>query len=303
MQDPSEFQPTAGEPVPPPATEAATASETNAPPAPIETTAATTPTAPIKDPNDPANLREESLGERNDGGYKTTFHVYKMDQQVCYYLERIYNLESKMVRMIKRSVDGRSETRFDPTTGDVERIFECYTLPDGNHLSKEKRYLAEDQTTESILVVCPRGSLVRAVVAEAAGQINVFQGQTEFSSDGHATISINHWFDRKNSKMTRREQIQWLPGGERGVTEHFFFAEDGGLLYYRKLLYHPGSDRFLEEIHHYEAKSQKLRRKEIKSFERNQDLADMEVTIFDDNGAVVETGKTRVSRAQLAQAG
>jgi len=101
--------------------------------------------------------------------------------------------------------------------------------------------------------------------------------------------------------MTRREQIQWLPGGERGVTEHFFFAEDGGLLYYRKLLYHPGTDRFLEEIHHYEPMSQKLRRKEIKSFERNQDMADMEVTIFDDNGAVVECGKSVVSRAQLAR--
>ncbi|MBS1990482.1 MAG: hypothetical protein JSS83_08190 [Cyanobacteria bacterium SZAS LIN-3] len=246
------------------------------------------------------SLREESLGERNDGGFKTTFHVFKMDQQVCYYLERIYNLDGKMVRMIKRSADGRSETYFDPTSGDIERIFESYLLPDGNHLSKEKRYLDQDSTSESILVVCPRGSLVRAVVVEAAGLVNVFQGQTEFSPEGHATISVNHWFDRKTSKMTRREQIQWLPGGERGVTEHFFFAEDGGMLYYRKLLYHPGTDRFLEEVHHYEPLSQKLRRKEIKSFERNADMADMEVTTFDDNGAVVECARNIVSRGHLS---
>jgi hypothetical protein len=93
-----------------------------------------------------------------------------------------------------------------------------------------------------------------------------------------------------------REQIQWLPGGERGVTEHFYFAEDGGLLNYRKVLYHPGSDRFLEEVHIYEAQSQKLRVKEVKSFERNAVLADMEVTIFDATGAVVERAKNKVSR-------
>jgi hypothetical protein len=202
--------------------------------------------------------------------------------------------------MIKRSADGRSETRFDPTTGDIERIFEAYTLPDGNHLSKEKRYLDQDSTTESVLVVDPRGGLVRAVVREAVGLVNVFQGQTEFALEGHATVSINHWFDAKSTKMTMREQIQWLPEGERGVTEHFHFTEDGGLSKYRKLLYHPGTDRFLEEIQFYEPRSQRLWRREIKSFERNADLANMEVTMFDANGAVIESAKNVVSRRQIA---
>jgi hypothetical protein len=245
----------------------------------------------------PAGLHEESLGERNEGNLKITYHVYKNDDQVCYYLERIYDQDGKMMRMVKRSADGRSETRFD-AEGDIERIFESYTLPDGNHLSKEKRYLDYDNTTESVLVVSPSGVLLRAVVREAVGLVNVFQGQTEFAREGHATVTVNHWFDIKTNKMTMREQIQWLVGGERGVTEHFYFAEDGGLLNYRKVLYHPGSDRFLEEVHIYEAQSQKLRVKEIKSYERNAVLADMEVTIFDASGAVVEQAKNKVSRLQ-----
>ncbi|MBU6455618.1 MAG: hypothetical protein KGS72_27855 [Cyanobacteria bacterium REEB67] len=243
--------------------------------------------------------REEILGERVDGEYKTTFHVYKNDQQISYYLERIYNLDGKMVRMVKRAADGRSETRFDSETGDIERIFEAYTLPDGNHLSKEKRYLEQDTTTESVLVVCPKGSLVRAVMRDAVGLINIFQGQTEFAKEGHATISVNHWFDRKTSKMTKREQIQWLPNGERGVTEHFYFNADGALLIYHKLLYHPGTDRYLEEIHHYEEHTQKLRRKEIKTFERNAAIANLEVTTFDTNGAILERAKNVVLRAEV----
>ncbi len=272
-------EPTATAPSEPSATAPSEPSAT----APSESTA----TAPAEAPN----WREESLGERNHNGCKTTFHVYKNDQQVGYYLERIYNLDSKMVRMVKRSGDGRSETRFDPDTGDIERIFEAYNLPDGNHLSKEKRYLDQDHTTESVLVVFPGGGLVRAVVREAIGLINTFQGQTEFGPDGYATVSINHWFDRKTTKMTMREQIQWLPGGERGVTEHFYFAEDGGLTQYHKVLYHPGSNRFLEELHTYEVRSQKLRRKEVKSYERHSDVADMEVTTFDADGAVIERAK------------
>jgi hypothetical protein len=297
---------TSGEPrqdQPTPGTVAQTQLDPAADPDATQNAAATTTANrdPNQDPGNPANFHEESLGERSDGGYKTTFHVFKNDQQVAYYLERIYDMDGKMVRMVKRSADGRSETRFDPGTGDIERIFEAYTLPDGNHLSKEKRYMAQDNTTESVLVVCPRGGLVRAVVREAIGLVNVFQGQTEFSREGHATVSINHWFDHRSTKMTMREQIQWLPGGERGVTEHFYFAEDGGLLNYHKLLYHPGSDRFLEEVHVYEPLSQRLRRKEIKSFDRNADMADMEVTTFDASGAVIERAKNVVSRAQLAR--
>jgi len=273
-----------------------------APAPPDPTPLASAPAEPVAaPPPEPANWREESLGEREYNGYKTTFHVYKNDQQVGYYLERIYNLDGKMVRMVKRSGDGRSETRFDPETGDIERIFEAYNLPDGNHLSKEKRYFDQDHTTESVLVVFPGGGLVRAVVREAIGLVNTFQGQTEFAPEGYATVSINHWFDRKTTKMTMREQIQWLPGGERGVTEHFYFSEDAGLVQYHKVLYHPGSNRFLEELHTYEPRSQKLRRKEVKSYERNADLADMEVTTFDADGAEIERAKNVVSRAQLAR--
>ena len=87
--------------------------------------------------SDPDVFREYELGSKLEGKLKRTFHVYKSDKQVGYYLEKVFDESGSLISMVKRTQDGRSETRFDEN-GDVAKIFESYTLPDGNILTKEK---------------------------------------------------------------------------------------------------------------------------------------------------------------------
>lgn len=235
-----------------------------------------------------AGYKEVDLGARVDGTTRTTFHVYKNEERIGYFMERVFDPQGRLVRMIKRTDEGRSETRFDASTGDIDKIFESYTLPDGNVLTKEKRYLPEDNALESVIVVDANGNLVRTVLREMKSLSNVFTGQTEYSKDGKASLTVNHWFDKKTTKLNIREQIQWLPNGERGVTEHFTFSQDGSLVKYHKCLLHPPTDTFMEEIHLYDPRSQALLRKEEKTYMRGENQASVDITIYDTKGNQLE---------------
>lgn len=249
------------------------------------------------DSNVEADFQEVDLGSRVDGPFRTTFHVYKSPIRIGYYLERIFNEHGKLVRMIKRTSEGRSETRFCPNSGDVVLIFESYTIPDGNILTKEKRYLDGEAWEESVLVVDPLGNLVRTVIREGDGVHNLFTGQTEYENGG-AKLTVSHWFDRQSGKMNVREQVQWLENGDRGVSELFSFTADGVLVKYHKRLYHPSSDRHLEELHLYEPRSQALLRKEIKTYGSSDDSATIEITIFDTKGNVLDRKTTFTTRVR-----
>lgn len=239
---------------------------------------------------------EYELGSRTDGETRTTFHVFKNERTIGYYLERVYSADNRLLRMVKRAPDGRSETCFNPESGDIDRIFESYILPDGNLLTKEKQYKGEDCAVESILVVSPQGYLVRTVLRETLGLNNSFQGQTEFSRDGRPTVSVNHWFEVTSGKLCRKEQIQWLDSGERGVTEHFHFNEMAQLHQYFKRLYHPAADRFLEEIHYYDAQTQVLLRKEIKTFGRLEQQVGVEISTFGPDGTIISCTNNTIDR-------
>jgi hypothetical protein len=241
--------------------------------------------------------REYDLGSREDGETRTTFHVFKNERTIGYYLERVYTADGRLLRMVKRAPDGRSETCFDPDSGDIDRIFESYLLPDGNLLTKEKQYRGEDCSVESILVISPQGLLVRTVLRENTGLTSAYQGQTEFNHNGRPTVSVNHWFDNSSGKIIRKEQIQWLEDGERGVTEHFHFNHDSILYQYFKRLYHPATDRFLEETHYYETSTQVMQRKEVKTFGRFDGHVGVEITTFDENGNPVKKMSNTVERA------
>lgn len=246
---------------------------------------------PSMDPEVPASgipYHEYDLGTRVDGPIRTTFHVYKSEQRIGYFVEKVFDPQNRLLRMVKRTEDGRSETRFDPTTGDIEKIFESYTLPDGNILTKEKKYLPEDHSTESVIVVDPECKLVRTVLREMKSLTNIFTGQTEYSKAGKASLSINHWFDKKTGKLTSREQVQWLSNGQRGVSEHFIFTADGNLVKYHKTIYNPELANYLEETHLYEPRSQALLRKESKSYGEFDEEVAVEITIFDTRGNQLE---------------
>lgn len=245
-------------------------------------------------------FREYDLGSRQDGETRTTFHVFKNEKTIGYYLERVYTGDGRLLRMVKRAPDGRSETCFDPDSGDIDRIFESYILADGNLLTKEKQYKGEDCSIESILVISPQGLLVRTVLRETTGLNSCFQGQTEFNHQGRPTVSVNHWFDATSGKINRKEQIQWLEDGERGLTEQFHFNEQGLLIQYFKRLYHPATDRYLEETHHYEA-NQVMQRKEVKTFGRFDIQIGVEITTFDAEGNPLRKTSNTVERALPGQ--
>ena len=240
--------------------------------------------------SDPDVFREYELGSKLEGKLKRTFHVYKSYKQVGYYLEKVFDESGSLISMVKRTQDGRSETRFDEN-GDVAKIFESYTLPDGNILTKEKKYLAEDRTKETVLVISPRGHLVRSVLREAKGLINLFQSQTEFIKDGIPSYSVNHWFEPDKGVMVHREQIQWLQDGVRGLTEHFRFSPQGQLHRYHKILFHPTTQRYLEEAHLYDADKQILLKKEVKTYSSQDSMAQLEITTYDANGQLLESNR------------
>ncbi|HND68937.1 MAG TPA: hypothetical protein PL112_19185, partial [Candidatus Obscuribacter sp.] len=60
------------------------------------------------------SFREVDLGARVDGPIRTTFHVYKSDERIGFFLEKVFDEQGRLIRMTKRTADGRSETRFDP---------------------------------------------------------------------------------------------------------------------------------------------------------------------------------------------
>ncbi|MDX1985903.1 MAG: hypothetical protein SFV17_04370 [Candidatus Obscuribacter sp.] len=244
------------------------------------------------------SFREVDLGARVDGPIRTTFHVYKSDERIGFFLEKVFDEQGRLIRMTKRTADGRSETRFDPSTGDIDKIFETYTMPDGNILTKEKRYLPDDNSLESVIVVDPQGNLVRTVLREMKSLKSVFTGQTEYNRQGKAILTVNHWFDKITAKLSVREQIQWLSNGERGVTEHFTFTKDGSLVKYHKSLVHPPTDSYMEEIHLYDPRSQSLLRKEVKTYERHDLQAEVEITIYDTRGHQLEQ-KTVIEKRHL----
>ena len=129
--------------------------------------------------------------------------------------------------------------------------------------------------------------------------VNVFTGQTEYNRQGKAILTVNHWFDKITAKLSVREQIQWLSNGERGVTEHFTFTKDGSLVKYHKSLVHPPTDSYMEEIHLYDPRSQSLLRKEVKTYERHDLQAEVEITIYDTRGHQLEQ-KTVIEKRHLS---
>jgi hypothetical protein len=244
----------------------------------------------------PEAFREYELGSRDEGETKRTFHVYKSETRIGYYLERIYDQNDSLICLIKRTQDGRSETRFNES-GDVSRIFESYCLPDGNNLTKEKAYLKDERSKETVLVLNPNGILVRSVIRITRGMITLFQSQTEFSEEGSPNYSVNHWFDNHTGRLTHREQIQWLYEGSRGLTEGFQFNNESQLEKYHKVLYHPATMRYLEEIHYYDAPSQILLRKEIKTYHENDTMLQQETIIYDKVGNQIEVSRLFLNRS------
>lgn len=238
----------------------------------------------------PDEWNEVDVGTRIDLNGKTTYHVLTSDRKVGFFVEKVYNDKQNLVRIIKRGRNSRSETDFAPDTGDVVRIFEASSLPDGNSMTKEIVY-SNDRSTETIVVVGPDGDLKRTVQRESVGIRTLHQGQTDYKQNGVPSITINHTMDPKTGKLSHREQIRWLKDGQRASTEHFFFSSIGAVSKYTKILYHACGGPFLEETHRYGQSGHMLRREIIQyNPEGVQTAADL--TMYDEKNEIIQRSTT-----------
>lgn len=241
------------------------------------------------------------LGTRVDSDGRTTYHVICSDKRVGVFLEKIYDKDHKLIRLQKRSCDSRSETFFDATTGAVTHIFETAALPDGDTLTKNIVYRDSEKSSEDVVVISPNGELVRRVERELVGLRTVFQGQTEYNSDGTPATTVNHRMDQHTGNVIHREQIQWHNEKQRSLTEEFFFDNDGNLTRYIKVLFNEKSNPVLEEQQTFDAEHHTVVRREIKGYSSSGiqncidtltyridgKIAERHSTFFDDQGNTI----------------
>lgn len=249
----------------------------------------------------PACGQDLNLGTRIDKNGKTTYHIISSDRRIGVFLEKIYNEEHKLIRLQKRSRDSRSETLFDTISGAITHIFETSALPDGDTLTKNTMYTGLDESSEDIIVVAPNGELVRRVEREVVGMRTIFQGQTDYNSDGTPATTVNHSMDRATGNLVHREQIQWLSEQQRSLTEDFYFDSVGNLIKYNKVLYNAKSGPLLEELQEYDPTNHAVLKREIKgyslngrqncidtlTYNRDGQVAERHSTFFDDQGNTI----------------
>lgn len=237
-----------------------------------------------------AGWNEIDVGTKKDDSGVITYHVLKNEGNIGYFVEKFYGPNKNLVKIVKRGRQSRSETDFNSETGDVERIFEASNLPDGSSMTKEITY-QESKTIESILVVDPEGTMKSTVQRESIGIRTIFQGQTNYKADGVPDNTISHYMNPETGKLEHREQVKWLKDGQRTLTEHFYFSNDGKVNKYTKMMYHACGGPFLEETHRYGDTGHMLR-KEIIQYNPNGVQTAADVTMYDISGQITHRSTT-----------
>lgn len=233
---------------------------------------------------------EIDVGTRKDVNGITTYHVLRNDNNVGFFVEKLYGENNNLVKIVKRGRNSRSETDFDPVSGDVSRIFEASSMPDGTSMTKEITY-TEEKTIESVLVIGTEGELRSTVQRESIGIRTLYQGQTDYKADGTPDKTISHFMNLETGKLEHREQIKWLKDGQRTLTEHFYFSPDGKVNKYTKFMYHACGGPFLEETHRYGTTGHMLRR-EIVQYNPNGVQTAADLTTYDVSGEITHRSTT-----------
>ena len=233
---------------------------------------------------------EIDVGTRIDLNGKTTYHMLTSNSRADYFIEKVYDDKHNLVRIIKRSTESRSETDFDPGTGDATRIFESSQLPDGSLMTKEIVYAGQG-SIETVVVISSEGDLVRTVQRDFVGVKTIYQAQTDYKPNGMPAETINHTMDEATGKLVHREQIKWLRDGQRSLTEHFYFTVSGTVDKYVKVLYHANGAPFVEETHRYGGKGYMLRR-EIIQYNADGVQTAADLTMFDETGDILQRSTT-----------
>ncbi len=241
---------------------------------------------------EPVQCQDLDLGTRVDGNGITTYHVICSDRRVGVFLEKIYDKDHKLIRLQKRSRDSRSETFFDTKTGAISHIFETASLPDGDTLTKNTVFYEDDKSSEDIIVISPNGELVRRVEREMIGIRTVFQGQTQYNTDGTPATTVNHRMDSHTGNVIHREQIQWDSEQQRSLTEEFFFDNSGNLIRYNKVLFNSNSNPLLEELQTFDPANHAVVRREIKGYSPSGRQNCVDTLTYRSDGKVAERHST-----------
>lgn len=230
-----------------------------------------------------------------------THHILATDPGGGIFVEKIFDDDRNLIQLHRRARDSRSETHFDPKTGDIQRILENSKLLDGNLMRKEVVYADANQSFELVVIISPTGELVRKVERENIGIHTIVQAQTDYNADGTPALTVTYARDAMSGQLLHRQQAQWKAGPTKSLTEDFYFDRKGNLTEYVRAVYQENSLPIMEETQIYDPTSQTLKRKETIVFgsdgkEKSVDVVayshagEIELrssTFYDDNGNTI----------------
>ena len=203
---------------------------------------------PVEKLNGATDLRLET---RIDRGGVLTYHSLSHDTTGGV-LEKVYDSQNRLAKVVKRSGSSKSETHFEPATGQRTKVTELSTMPDGNMISSEVVFCDDNRSSQVVTVFRPNGLLVRIIERESKGSMLTFQGQTDYDVNGAPARTINQHTEADTGLLMHREQIHWMSEGQRAMTEHFFFDVSGHTVRYTKTIYHSVGGVFSEEIQQFD---------------------------------------------------
>jgi hypothetical protein len=207
-------------------------------------------------------------------------------------LEKIYDHDNRLLKVVKRQGSGKSETYIDPATGQRTRVTELATMPDGNLINSDIVYHDHKKSSQIVTIFKQNGQLVRITERESRGSMVTFQAQTDYDVNGTPSRTINQHTDAESGLLMHRELIHWIGEGLRAMTEHFFFDVAGHTVRYTKSIHHSCGTIFSEETQLFDPDSQRLERRELAAYDSNGRQTCLDVLCYDGAGKLFERHST-----------
>lgn len=227
----------------------------------------------------------QNLESRTDANGVTTYHLKTLDRRTGTYTEKIFDADHRLSAVKRTNGTSRSDSTFDVNTGEMTRLCEVSTLPDGSTMTKDVTYARANRSFELVVVVAPNGERVRKVERQHVGMRTIFQGQTEFMN-GAPITTVNHYMDMATGRMMRREQIHWRLEGQRALSENIHFDKSGFVSRYTKIVYHSNAGPFLEEIQDFYKGSNCVKTRKVSAYNLSGIQTCFDLVEYSEHGSV-----------------
>ncbi len=225
------------------------------------------------------------LETRIDKGGILTYHSVSHDTSGSV-LEKVYDKENRLVRVIKRAGSSRAETFLDPNSGQRTRVNELASMPDGNLISSDIVFMDSKRSSQVVTIFRPNGLLVRIVERETRGSMITFQGQTDYDVHGAPASTINQHIDSETGLLMHREQIHWLGEGKRAMTEHLYFDVSGFTTRYTKTLHHFDGAVFSHEVQEFDGDTRKMTLRQMSAYDSDGRQTCLDVLCYNKRGEI-----------------